>query len=231
MQRRDGPRGTRGDACTTPQAQGCIDLRLLLGATSNGRVGAHRDAIAAAHAPGGVNHGDSRRDRDLALVEEPDDLERCGSSVRHRVGHIPRPLAGARQHHAGRARLDRAQLRVRLSEPAVGRTPQAKQRCHPAAVVLRLDGVGQDNHVNRYLHPLSELDILDLNVELLCDRIFGNLPWPPLDEMDSLVAHPSEELFVSLAKGAHVQVEIVDFGAGLVSHEVRLLQRVHAAEA
>src|SRR5208337_5301150 len=50
------------------------------------------------------------------------------------------------------------------------------------------------------------------------------------NEVDAFVKQPVIELLVTFARRAHVNVEVVNFGADALANQVGQLQRVHAAD-
>ena len=95
--------------------------------------------------------------------------------------------------------------------------------------------LSQDHHVHGdpadradqgVFHPDDELAFL-----LRGHRPVGHLGHAAADEVHAFLQELVVELLVALPRGPHVDVEVVDLGAGVLLHQVGQLQRVHAADA
>ena len=101
-------------------------------------------------------------------------------------------------------------------------------------VCLGLEPRGKDDHIDRDSpHYAGEGIFSPYNKLPLFFRLYrpvGHLGDAAADELDPLVEELVVELLVALARGTHIDVEVVDLGARLLLDHMGKLQGVHAAD-
>ncbi len=147
----------------------------------------------------------------------------------HRVRDIARRLASARQVHAIGIAVDRAQLGMGFQEKAVLVTRHVQPLRQLSGARRRYHRRRQHDHVHRQRHRASQVGVLGAHDQAIAIR--HHLCAAPTNHDHALVLDPLVELFVALAKGAHVHVELKDLGMRLFLDQVGQLERVHAADA
>ncbi len=114
-----------------------------------------------------------------------------------------------------------------LHEEAIRTAANAENLRHFVRIGLGDEACPQDHHVHRGRDGPPQIGVLRLDGQLAV-LPHHDLGAPATDEDHALFSHPLVELLVPFAEGPHIHVELEDFGVGLVSHQVSLLQGVHA---
>ncbi len=179
-----------------------------------GTVGAHIVADATTGAPFFINFSTHRLDLHLTLSDQAKNSGGRGRALGHAVGDIFRPLGTASDEDAVGHGGYWIKLGVLFDEPIVVAATNPKQVSDFGGIVSRLDGGAQDHHIHRHASLRPNKGVLGLNDQLAllawsADSI-RNLSHAAPDKVGTLLQQPVIELLVTFARGADVDVEVVD---------------------
>ncbi len=96
-----------------------------------------------------------------------------------------------------------------------------------AVSALRLEACGQDDHIHCHVIRLVVEGFVPVDNQLAV--ILLDVPHFAMVEMHAHLARAIVKLLVTFAEGAHIAVDLVYFGAHVFMHQLRELERVHAA--
>ena len=121
-----------------------------------------------------------------------------------------------------------------LDEPLVGAARDAKQLGDLFGVFARLQTGGEDNHIHRDTALLADQRIFNLDDQSVLffryTRHVGHFSDLAAHEVRPLFEQALVELFVAFARRAYVNIKLIDFRAGLFTHQVGKFKALHTAD-
>ncbi|OPZ85249.1 MAG: hypothetical protein BWY76_01490 [bacterium ADurb.Bin429] len=110
-----------------------------------------------------------------------------------------------------------------------------EEAAHVTSVGLRFQAHRQHHHVHRNAPHGADERVFRADDQLAllrrAHRPVRHLGRAPANEVDILFQQLIVELLVAFARRAHVNVEVVDFRAGALFHQVRQLEGIHTTDA